>query len=183
MTEVLNCYDDPLSLNNELMHFFCSFQDPLCWWTLPSMPWVIVLSCCCRLWVKMTRTASSSATSCTVAMATARGPYGRMFESTGVRSAVRSGTHPGLMSSSGTRWSWRSAPSGLMNTRYKLRHYQVEILYPYMWCSDLIWCCVNETRCSSDNEEFDSQEICFPPVVKICRPMYRHLVQMNYGTQ
>ena len=141
------------------MHFFCSFQALICWWTPPSMPWVTVLSCCCSRWVKMTRTASSSATSCTVAMATVLGPWGRMCESTVVRSAVQCGTHRVLMENSGIRLSWLSAPSGLISTRYKLCHSQLEVAYSYMWwcirCflstlwarGDLISWCVNETRC------------------------------------
>lgn len=115
------CCGDPQSWNTgQPMHLLCSFQDPTCWWTPPSMPWVIVLSCCCRHWVKMTHTASSLATSCTVVMATVQEHCGRMCASTGVHSAFRCGTRLGLMPSNGTRWSWLSAPSGLMNTRYKL---------------------------------------------------------------
>lgn len=91
-----------------------------------------MLSCCCRRWVKTTRTAFSSATSCTAVMATVQGPCGHMCGSMAVRSAVQCGTRRGLMPSSGTRLSWLSAPSGLMNTRYKLCHYHFWDLHVMM---------------------------------------------------
>lgn len=100
--------------------FSCSFQGPTCWWTPPSMPRGTGLSCCCRLWVKTTLTASSSATSCTAAMATVLGPSEHTSASTAVRLAIRCGTCPAPMANSGIRWSWLSAPSGRMSIRYKL---------------------------------------------------------------
>lgn len=94
-----------------------SLQVPICWWTLPSMLQGIAPSSYCRRWVKMTHTASSSATSCTAAMATVQGHCGRTFGSTAARWVAQYGTRRGPTDDSGTKWSWLSAPSGPMSTR------------------------------------------------------------------
>jgi len=97
---------------------FCFHHQGPSWWSIPrSISGVNELSCTCFPSARTTPTASSSASSCTAAMATVPEPCRSTSGSTGVRKAAPCGISPAPRGASGTRWTSLSALSGPANTR------------------------------------------------------------------
>lgn len=97
------------------------------WWSTPrSILGASGLSSSCCRSVRMTPTASSSATSCTAVTATAPGTCRSTSGSTGAPRAVQCGISQAPRGTSGTKWSSLSALSGPVNTRWvPLGHYRL----------------------------------------------------------